>query len=96
MILTWILYSQLMKLHCKKAFKFDENAMSNLGNSLGFSGADLEKAFQVGGDSFELSNMVNLEEVQLDLSGYATVEFRRDSFQIGFISITGWIETNGI
>lgn len=53
----------------QKAFKFDENAMSNLGNSLDFSGADLEKAFRVGGDSFELSNMVNLEEVQLDLSG---------------------------
>lgn len=53
----------------QKAFKFDENAMSNLGNSLGFSGADLEKAFQVGGNSFELSNIVNLEEVQLDLSG---------------------------
>ena len=43
--------------------------MSNLGNSLDFSGTDLEKAFRVGGDSFELSNMVNLEEVQLDLSG---------------------------
>ena len=53
----------------QKAFKFDESAMSNLGNSLDFSGADLEKAFRVGGDSFELSNMVNLEEVQLDLSG---------------------------
>ena len=53
----------------QKAFKCDENAMSNLGNSLDFSGADLEKAFRVGGDSFELSNMVNLEEVQLDLSG---------------------------
>lgn len=53
----------------QKAFKFDESAMSNLCNSLDFSGADLEKAFRVGGDSFELSNMVNLEEVQLDLSG---------------------------
>ena len=53
----------------QKAFKLDESAMSNLGNSLDFSGADLEKAFRVGGDSFELSNMVNLEEVQLDLSG---------------------------
>ena len=53
----------------QKAFKFDESAMSNLDNSLDFSGADLEKAFRVGGDSFELSNMVNLEEVQLDLSG---------------------------
>lgn len=53
----------------QKAFKFDESAMSNLGNSPDFSGADLEKAFRVGGDSFELSNMVNLEEVQLDLSG---------------------------
>lgn len=53
----------------QKAFKFDESAMSNLGNSLDFSGADLEKAFRVGGNSFELSNMVNLEEVQLDLSG---------------------------
>ena len=53
----------------QKAFKFDESAMSNLGNSFDFSGADLEKAFRVGGDSFELSNMVNLEEVQLDLSG---------------------------
>lgn len=53
----------------QKAFKFDESAMSNLGNLLDFSGADLEKAFRVGGDSFELSNMVNLEEVQLDLSG---------------------------
>ena len=53
----------------QKAFKFDESATSNLCNSLDFSGADLEKAFRVGGDSFELSNMVNLEEVQLDLSG---------------------------
>ena len=53
----------------QKAFKFDESAMSNLGNSLDFSGADLEKAFRVGGDSFELSNMVNLEQIQLDLSG---------------------------
>ena len=53
----------------QKAFKFDESAMSNLGNSFDFSGADLEKAFRVGGDSFELSNMVNLEQIQLDLSG---------------------------
>lgn len=53
----------------QKAFKFDESAMSNLGNSLDFSGADLEKAFSVGGSSSDLSNMVNLNQVQLDLSG---------------------------
>ena len=53
----------------QKAFKFDESAMSKLGNSLDFSGADLEKAFSVGGNSFDLSNMVNLNQIQLDLSG---------------------------
>ena len=53
----------------QKAFGFDESALNNLGNSLDFSGADLEKAFSTGGNSFDLSNMVKLDQVKLDLSG---------------------------
>ena len=55
----------------QNAFGFDENAFS--GDSLDFSsGMNLEDAFKLDGNSMNLSGMVDLDQVDLDLSGLPT------------------------
>ena len=52
----------------QNAFGFDENAFS--GDSLDLSsGMNLEDVFKLDGNSMNLSGMVNLDQVDLDLSG---------------------------
>ena len=51
----------------KNAFGFDSNAMNNLGSSMDLSGLDLSKAFQIDGNSMDLSGMVNLDQVEINM-----------------------------
>ena len=51
----------------KNAFGFDSSAMNNLGSSLDLSGLDLSKAFQMDGNSMDLSGMVNLDQVEINM-----------------------------
>ena len=60
----------------QKAFGFDASAMNNLGNSLDFGNSlnlsesmNLSKAFQTGSNTLDLSGLVNLDSLNLDLSG---------------------------
>lgn len=72
----WILYLRLTKQRLQKAFGFDASAMNNLGNSLDFGNSlnlsesmNLSKAFQTGSNTLDLSGLVNLDSLNLDLSG---------------------------
>ena len=51
----------------KNAFGFDSSAMNNLGSSMDLSGLDLSKAFQMDGNSMDLSGMVNLDQVEINM-----------------------------
>lgn len=57
----------------EKAFGFDESALSGMGDSMdlsSLSGAlNLENVFTAGGDSLDLSGMVDLGTINLDLAG---------------------------
>lgn len=41
--------------------------MNNLGSSMDLSGLDLSKAFQMDGNSMDLSGMVNLDQVEINM-----------------------------
>ena len=51
----------------KNAFGFDSSAMNNLGSSMDLSGLDLSSAFQLDGNSMDLSKMVNLDQVEINM-----------------------------
>ena len=51
----------------QKAFGFDDSGLS--GDLLSADSLNLENAFQMGGDSLDLSEMINLDQISLDVSG---------------------------
>ncbi len=55
----------------QKAFGFDDSALSGgfSGDFLSTDSLNLENAFQIGGNSLDLSGMVNLDQIDLDVSG---------------------------
>ena len=55
----------------QKAFGFDDSALSGgfSGDLLSADSLNLENAFQMGGNSLNLSVMVNLDQISLDVSG---------------------------
>lgn len=55
----------------QKAFGFDNSVLSGgfSGDLLSADSVNLENAFQMGGNSMDLSGMVNLDQIHLDVSG---------------------------
>ena len=51
----------------QKAFGFDDSGLS--GDLLSADSLNLENAFQMGGDSMDLSGMINLDQISLDVFG---------------------------